>query len=182
MRENKSKRLVIDASVAGASSDIHAREPVAKNCRNFLQSVLKICHHVVLTNEITGEWNKHQSTSARKWRVQMVSKGKVLIVDIPPNTQIRTGIKGKLSTDSALQYLEKDIILIEAALLTDKTIISLDDKAQKGFSEISQELKKLRSIVWVNPQENAEEKLSWLRDGANPVEKYKPGFVDQQGG
>ena len=112
----------------------------------------------------------------------MVSKGKVLIVDIPPNTQIRTGIKGKLSTDSALQYLEKDIILIEAALLTDKTIISLDDKAQKGFSEISQELKKLRSIVWVNPQENAEEKLSWLRDGANPVEKYKPGFVDQQGG
>ena len=62
----------------------------------------------------------------------------------------------------------KDLRLIEAALATDKTVISLDDKtARKFFGKAAVQVDELKDIVWVNPDKIEEEKpIEWLENGA----------------
>jgi hypothetical protein len=64
--------------------------------------------------------------------------------------------------------MTKDLCLIEAALATDKIVISLDDNtARKFFSEASVKIDELKDIVWVNPDKVDEEQpIEWLRNGA----------------
>ena len=72
-----SKLLVIDASIARSCGAPNATFPTSKNCRDFLNAVLTICHRMVLTDDIKEEWDKHQSIYAKKWRSSMVAKRKV---------------------------------------------------------------------------------------------------------
>ena len=76
MKNKQSKYLVIDASIARSCGGEDAKHPTSKNCRDFLKAVLKICHSMVMTDELQAEWNKHESTFARKWRVSMIAKRK----------------------------------------------------------------------------------------------------------
>jgi hypothetical protein len=47
-----SKLLVIDASIARSCGAPNATFPTSKNCRDFLNAVLTICHRMVLTDDI----------------------------------------------------------------------------------------------------------------------------------
>lgn len=76
MAKSPSCRLVVDASVAQAAGGKGARSDVSKSCRDTLQAILDICHRLVLTKEMRREWNKHQSSFARTWRVSMVARKK----------------------------------------------------------------------------------------------------------
>jgi len=62
--------------------------------------------------------------------------------------------------------MEKDLRLIEAARITDKRIISLDDTARKFFSAVSSRVGERRDILWVNPVNEDETPIQWLTDGA----------------
>ncbi len=61
----------------------------------------------------------------------------------------------------------KDLRLIEAAIATDKIVISLDDNtARKFFIRAASQVNELKNIVWV-PDKIAQEKLiEWLKNGA----------------
>jgi hypothetical protein len=74
MVKKDSKLLVIDASVGRAAGGENATAPTSVNCREFLKSVLFICHRVVMTPEIKEEWKTHQSNFSREWRCQMVAR------------------------------------------------------------------------------------------------------------
>ena len=67
--------LVIDASIARAAG--RTDHPISKACRDFLEDVLKICHHVVLTKETSEEWKRHQSKFTLLWRSSMFARKKV---------------------------------------------------------------------------------------------------------
>ncbi len=58
-RRRRSKRLVVDASVAGAAGA--AEHALSKTSRDFLQEVLTICHQIVMTPRILAEWKRHRS-------------------------------------------------------------------------------------------------------------------------
>lgn len=60
----------------------------------------------------------------------------------------------------------KDILLIEAALATDQTIISLDETVRQLFANLAPEIRDLRTIVWANPE--LEDLRTWLAEGASP--------------
>ncbi|HQL61430.1 MAG TPA: hypothetical protein PLQ35_03975 [bacterium] len=180
MTETESKRVVIDASIAGAAGGEAATYSTSINCTNFLNVFyLDTDLIMVMTLEIRGEWKEHRSNFAYTFLANMVSDDRICSIQEDDLLEIRK-LKSKMDPiplrKKLREDLEKDFILIEAALATDKTVISLDDKARKGFEQISQELKKLRSIVWVNPDRHIEAVLSWLKDGANPVEEYRLGF------
>ncbi|HBE19236.1 MAG TPA: hypothetical protein DEG17_14545 [Cyanobacteria bacterium UBA11149] len=167
-----SKCLVIDASVAHAAGGEKAIYPTSVYCRDFLKAVLDICHKFVMTPDIREEWNNHQSQFARKWRSQMVAKGKFEFLDVSVNQELWDKIDAIAATDKQRRDMFKDLRLIEAAIATDKTVISLDDNtARKLFSRAATEVDELKDIVWVNPTKVEEEKpIEWLKNGANPEE------------
>ncbi len=165
-----SKRLVIDASVARSAGGEEATYPTSVYCRDFLKAVLDICHKVVMTPDIREEWNKHESEFARTWRRQMVAKRKFEFLDIPVNDELWNKIDRIAGSDRQREEMFKDLRLIEAAIATDKTVVSLDDNtARKFFSRASDQVDELKDIVWVNPTKIEEEKpIEWLTEGAKP--------------
>jgi hypothetical protein len=76
----------------------------------------------------------------------------------------------------AQEAIRKDMLLITAALHTDKMVISLDDTARTYFAAASRVVGEIRNIVWVNPGITGEEALAWLQNGAKPEKALQLGF------
>ena len=166
MSPKPSQRLVIDASVARACGGSDAIYPTSKHCRDFLQAVVDICHQLVMSPEIRAEWDMHQSRWARKWRVSMVARRKLCVVAPPSDQNLRDGLaRGRHATRDVDEML-KDVHLLEAALATDRCIVSLDEAARALFTSMSGTVGSLRSIAWVNPDQLDEAPIAWLQKGA----------------
>ena len=184
MKSKLSKRLVIDASVARAAGGDDAIHPTSIHCRDFLQAVLENSHQVVMTPDIKHEWDKHQSRAARRWLRIMVSKKKLVpLSDLPANNELWDVCDRLAETDNQRQEMFKDLRLLEAALVTDKIVISLDDNtARKFFSRAAQEFEAIADIVWVNPNNVEEEQpIVWLENGAEPEKERYLGFWKPEG-
>jgi hypothetical protein len=72
--------------------------------------------------------------------------------------------------------MEKDFLLLTAALATDKTVISLDEKVRKMFDQAAEQVGELTAIVWVNPTQETEQAIDWLENGAKPDKERRLGF------
>jgi hypothetical protein len=172
-----SRRLVIDASVARAAGGEEATYPTSKHCRDLLQAVLAICHRVVLTPDITREWNTHQSRFARLWRVSMAARKKVYHTDISIDQELHNKIESSTASARKQEAMRKDMLLIAAVLRTDKTVVSLDDIARTHFAVASKAVGELRNIVRVNPGMAREDAITWLQNGAKPEKVFRLGFA-----
>jgi hypothetical protein len=73
-------------------------------------------------------------------------------------------LRRRMITDAML----KDVHLLEAALATDKRIISNDDRARNSFRPIPD----VRLVLWVNPSRPEEKAVEWLNSGAG-IESYR---------
>lgn len=175
MSRKVSKRLVIDASVARAAGSIGATAPLSRYCRSILQAILTVCHRVVFTTEITREWNTHQSRFARQWRVAMTARKKIYATESVISPALLAKIDASTPDTAAREAMRKDLLLIAAALATDKTILSLDARAQRHFAAASSTVGELRVLAWVNPETAAEQAVRWLQDGAKPERGFRFG-------
>lgn len=122
-----------------------------------------------MTPEIRAEWNKHQSRQAQAWLRQMVARRKLVALPSPePAKELWEALENLAKMDEQRFEIVKDICLLEAALASDRTIISLDENtARRFFHQASLQLKLLRTIVWVNPDKiEAERPIEWLEAGA----------------
>ena len=70
----KTVAFVIDADIARSSS--LTPKPRPQNCQHFLRAVAENDHLLVMTPDLITEWNKHQSSFARKWRRKMYGRHK----------------------------------------------------------------------------------------------------------
>lgn len=179
------RRLVIDASVALAADS--QTESCAGPSRQFLQSLVKDTSHVaVMTEELEAEWRQRDtpenpSVWAVPWLLAMRRKSRVLHVDDtvkarPPNgSKLETKLQRVQTSAAVLQAMLEDMHLIEAALVTDQTVVSADKKVRKYFSQAAQSIAALQEIVWVNPCIKEEAAAAWLRQGApaDPVRKLR---------
>ena len=168
MRARDSKRLVIDADVARASGSETANHPTAKHCRDFLNAVLSLSHRVVMTEKISNEWKNHRSRFARRWRVSMDARKKIDRINPPEYAELRDKVTNTASDEDEIEVMQKDFHLLQAALATDHTIISLDETVRGFFIHASQRVGEIRNIIWVNPDRPAEEPIAWLQNGAPP--------------
>lgn len=176
MSAKRSKRLVIDASIARAAGGPDATFPTSKHCRDFLQDVVTICHRIVMTTEINEEWRRHQSTFARRWLVSMYARKKVYWEDtVQPDANLRARISQAATSEAGRAALLKDCCLVEAALATDWTVTSLDDRVRQLLGDVAQQLGELRPIVWVNPDVQEENCHRWLQTGADPERERQLG-------
>ena len=169
MRARDSKRLVIDADVARASGSETATHPRAEHCRDFLNAVLSLSHRIVMTEKINNEWKNHQSRFARRWRVSMDARKKINRIDPPEDEELQAKVTTTTNDADEIEAMQKDFHLLQAALATDQTVISLDETVRGLFKQASQQVGEIRNIIWVNPDRTAEEQpIAWLQNGALP--------------
>ncbi|MDE0681362.1 MAG: hypothetical protein OXI63_00485 [Candidatus Poribacteria bacterium] len=169
MRARDSKQLVIDADVARASGSETAAHPRAEHCRDFLNAVLSLSHRIVMTEKINNEWKNHQSRFARRWRVSMDARKKINRIDPPEDEELQAKVTTTTNNTDEIEAIQKDFHLLQAALATDQTVISLDETIRRLFKQASQRVSEIRNIIWVNPDRTAEEQpITWLQNGAPP--------------
>ena len=164
MSTGESRRLVIDACVARAAGDTAEG---GSPCREFLTSVLTICHRVVLNHELRAEWDHVGGRFARSWLVAMQSKSKVVSVARDPASDAIWQKIGNSLGQNQRVVAKKDFCLVEAAIETDGVIVSLERKARTAFGKAAAAVPELRTIVWVDPAAEDETPIQWLQEGAN---------------
>ncbi|MDE0085234.1 MAG: hypothetical protein OXU23_05945 [Candidatus Poribacteria bacterium] len=173
MRARNSKRLVIDADVVCASSNKDVQDPRPINCRDFLKEVLSRNYRVVLTKEINDEWKRHRSGFALEWRTSMDARRRVDRIDPPEYDELQDKVTNTADNENEIEVMQKDLHLLEAAIETDKTIISLDETVRELFARATQQVGEIRGIIWVNPDMTTEEQpITWLQNGA-PSEAHR---------
>src|SRR4051812_31115831 len=125
-----------------------------------------------MTAPIQEEWNKHQSRFARRWRLSMMARRKVKIVEIEVHSFLERRFPKVAASPFILAIMEKDRRLVEAALLSDQRIASLDETVRKHFRDHGERLPELRKICWVNPDNVDDDVCDWLKNGA-PAERSR---------
>lgn len=116
-----------------------------------------------MTTLLAHEWDKHQSLFALRWRAEMRSKAKIVDIAHVENPDVRA----QVIISAAVM---KDLHLVEAALATDKVVVSLDDRARAELR-----VEATREITWVNAVADGGHAIYWLRNGANPIAHWKLG-------
>ena len=173
MRSRDLKRLVVNASVARAAGGEEARASVSINCTEFLEIFRDECpHHVVMTPELSEEWEENQSKFAATWLRSMIARKRFDYVEPRVHQALRDKIRETATGENEVEDMRKDFHLLEAALVTDQTIISLDETIRRLFAHATQGVGEIRDIVWVNPERMEEEEpLVWLENGAPPEDR-----------
>lgn len=119
--------------------------------------------------KLKDEWDAHKSIFASLWLTSMTSRRRVLFDDVPPSNKMRREIERAAATSKGeIKALRKDFHLIEAAIATDRTVVSLDETVRRLFRTAARNVAALEKVVWVNPTNTAEESVVWLRKGAKP--------------
>jgi len=157
--------LVIDASIAHAAGGEGATAPESKLARDCLQAVLDNAHDLVMSPEIITEWNAHQSNFARRWRVRMAARRRIRRIESQFDVDLRARLRAATRTDKDWAVLEKDCILIEAAIVADKSILSLDEIARGLFRNIGARVGEIRGIIWLNPHKPEDLVVEWILSG-----------------
>ena len=174
MRSKKMRRLVVDASVAAAAGGESADAHDSVNCTLFLETFQNLPSlHAVMTFELSEEWENNQSNYAATWLSHMIATKRFHYVKLTQNRVLYDKIEETAIQEKDIKIMLKDYHLLGAALVTDKTVISLDETVRMLFAEASQEVGEIRGIIWVNPNRITEEQpIEWLQNGA-PAETHR---------
>jgi len=172
----RGKRLVVDTDVVSSAGGENATEIRSTNCRDVLKAILSASHVVVISKDIIEEWKKHQSLFAKTWLRTMFARRLVYNLNTPINEELRLKIEALAINDKRRVAMLKDIHLIEAALLADKIVISIDGAAKGYFQEVMQEIVGLKQIAWAKPCIDEEGVIDWLANGAGLEEKRLLGY------
>ena len=167
MAKQRPRRLVIDADIVNSASE--AKYPISSTCRRFLDTVLDVGHHVVMTKAIREEWHRHMSRYSKIWRRRMWARKRVVKIIGERDETLRGRIDASVSQDQQAM-VAKDVHLVEAALATDQLITSQDERVRNALRTASNNVGELKRIVWVNPTRGDEKPIDWLRDGAKTEE------------
>ena len=180
------RQLVVDASVALAADS--STEVCAEASRQFLNTMARATpHSAVMTELLEAEWRQLEKSGspsgwAVPWLTWMRRKSRVHDADatvrlLPPcHADLATKFHQCAAPAVVIQAMLEDLHLVEAALATEQTVISADNKVRGHYGRVAPDVEALRDICWVNPCLAAEEPTLWLRQGAPAEPARKLGF------
>ena len=105
----------------------------------------------------------------------MVARRKLCWITNVLDPTLWKAIEATAARERDRRALLKDRRLIEAALMTDGAVISLDEAVRGLFAAACVEVGAIRNIVWVNPTKVEEGAVPWLEDGARPERSRRLG-------
>ena len=115
------------------------------------------------------EWQKHASGFSQTWMRRMYAKGKIVgMNDVGQqilSERVRAAVAGDYQPE-AWAEIAKDLHLVQAALATDRVIISGDRRARDTYRIACRRVRELGPICWVNPAVHGDILLPWLRGEA----------------
>jgi hypothetical protein len=155
---------------------MNAQEMRSKSCRDFLIAVKDTKHKIVTTETIRAEWHKHQSRFTKAWLVSMVAQRRVCWIDAPANDELRRKVEQCTSNEKKREAMLKDVHLIEAALKSDKIVISMDESVRQHFHGVTHRIGLLKQIAWVNPRKSEDTPINWLQEGAELEKERLLGY------
>lgn len=170
MAKSNTTQLVVDANIAKAAG--LTEHPTSIHSRKFLESVRDLRCSLGFSPDLTAEWDKHQSIFSSQWRSAMESKGLLIDLDPPEIKELRDVLFEATELPLRRTELMKDAHLIEAALIFGKRIASNERVAREWFAKISQ-LLTMGNLCWVNPDQDCDEVLKWLQQGAPLESKHQ---------
>ena len=80
--------------------------------------------------------------------------------------ELRDAIHNHSRDPNVAPIMLKDVHLIEAALATDRRIVSHDETARGHFRRLAASVASIRDVIWVDPTVPAEHALEWAEQGA----------------
>ena len=107
----------------------------------------------------------------------MFARRKVHYVEIIEDNALRERVLRTANNADERQELLDDLLLVEAALATDRTVASLDERVRALFRRATGRVGELRAIVWVNPEQEEEEPILWLERGAPAESERMLGYA-----
>lgn len=160
-----SRRIVVDTDVASSAS--LTNYPRSAACRLVLETILTVCHKVVLTPEQDAEWRDHRSRYTLGWLRQMAARGKWHRLPEEPNTGLADRVDA-LPDDGTVDRIQmlKDVHLVEAAMATDGLVLSMDDKMYRRLNRHYTAIGLNKNVAWMNPEAPGEVCCRWLERGA----------------
>jgi hypothetical protein len=175
-----SKNLVVDTSVARSSGRGDTQDTISKGCREFLLVMRdNTKHQVVMSDALELEWSKHESKFARIWLISMEKKRRVFHTKIPTHGKLRYKVERIAEKPTECNAMLKDMLLIEAALHTDRIVVSLDETVRKLFQQATEKILALKRIAWVNPCKSEETSIDWLQNGAELERERLLGYHNE---
>ena len=163
--------MVVDASVAQSSGNEGATDLTAQMCRKALLVIRDRQMSVVLSPAIIAEWKAHQSRFARLWLHEMYGRRRV--VKVLPRSQEQLRREISKSDPKSAQVMMKDLLLVEAALDSDKRILSRDAAARDCYQALATPRRELRAIHWGTPTDPP--CMVWLESGAPEEGSFRLG-------
>jgi hypothetical protein len=96
----------------------------------------------------------------------MVARKKVCRVESVVDAGLREELRRSTTSERDCDAMLKDAPLIEAALRTDRLVVSLDETVRSLFARAAEQVRVLDSIAWVNPDKTKDQTISWLEANA----------------
>lgn len=174
--------LVVDTSVAQAAGSKGSVAPRSVSCRTALDQMLASVIGVVMSRALWKEWSdvdpatgrKHMSPYSSRWLTQMKGRKLYWYVCPPPTSStLIQAIDQHLPTDGARAAVRKDLLLVDAALDSDRRVLSLDDTVQGHLRSLSAYEADIADIHWTNPQDAR--CVTWMSTGASDEQRLTLG-------
>ncbi|MED4954758.1 hypothetical protein ABEO75_23505 [Paenibacillus macerans] len=169
------KSVVIDACIAKSASE--REHPISSNCREFLETIRTSDCKIVFNKELLDEWNKHQSLYTKRWRASMVARKRVQIIKDSRNNELRDTIVLVIQNEKVRIAVMKDVHLVEVASYSDKIIFSKDNTMRRLLGELSSKINCFQEILWLDPSNEKEGIVEWLKEGAKINKEFTLGFL-----
>lgn len=173
----------MDTCILCTASDTVALGSIGDSCWFFLELLIQSIHKAVLSKELEEQWDESFSYTihASTWRNWLISSRKLeFFYGKTRDDRLRSKI---LSLDkypdickSEVDKMREDVLLLELALLTDNTIVSVNWKDRKKFCKAASYINGIGSIIWADPHKHRSDIKRLLDSGANPVDEWKLGY------
>jgi len=173
-------RIVVDASVARAAGGLDRKAPSGP-CSEALIAVMRHEHSVVVSEPVLTEWKRHASKFSRTWLKSMYAQRRVHHIKNDHWRGIdRVSDAARSLGGSDEDAVLKDLPLVDAAMVTDRRVIS-DDRAQAQLlRDLVPQVSELGDLAWVPASDGVA--AAWLHDGADVVgHRLRDAPKEQQG-
>lgn len=165
-KQVRARLLVIDSDVLATATG--NENPRSKICLETMMTVQQMRHRVLRTPTIATEWNNRLPKFAALWLKQMKSRGLLEDLAEEPDCGIAGALEKLGVAADILTIMLKDKHLLEAALIADRTVLSMDETAYYHFYDAAKSVSQIRPIMWANPERAADACVAWLMAGARP--------------
>lgn len=143
--------LIVDANVARSCNDPTDNED-ASICYLFLQEIARRDRDlgVIINDDLEREWDAHASGAFVRWLARMETRKRVVRVGVRRVADYRKALD-VVDEPGIRAALEKDVHLIELALLENGPVVSRDDRQRKYIQALITHYSLLGTIQWINP-------------------------------